>query len=85
MDPQIDLINRNIGPDAGDQRILADDLAGVLNQGDQYVKCPATQRHGPVAIQQEPLRWNELKRSECEYLPRQGPSSSGIRLTVNGD
>jgi len=66
MDPQRSLIDDSIWPGTGDQLILADDLAGALDQRDEDVESPAAEAERFSVLKQHTLSRNQVERSEGE-------------------
>ncbi len=64
MDRKIALHNDRARPNAGHQLLLADEFAGVLDQGDQDIKSATAEANGLVAVQQQPLRRKQAKGAE---------------------
>ena len=68
MDPQGAVIDDRIGPGVGDQLILGDCLAGVLDQCDQNVERTTTEAQRLPVVEQYSLRRDQPERSEGEGL-----------------
>ncbi len=66
MDRKIALHDGRARPDAGHQLLLADQLAGALDQGYQDIESTTAEANRLVAVQQEPLRRKQAKGSECD-------------------
>jgi hypothetical protein len=56
--------DKGIGPDAGEQLLLAQHLAWLLHQRDQDIAGAATQSDGRVALQQLTSADKQTKRAE---------------------
>jgi hypothetical protein len=55
LDLKITLVDVGMRPDAGDQLILCDDLAGPIEQCNEDIEGAAAQANGIARVQQEPL------------------------------
>lgn len=67
---EIALLDEGMGPDAGHEVALADQLAGALDQRDQDVQGAAAQTHGLAGFQQESpcreeIEWPEGDRASA--------------------
>ncbi len=68
MDPEVGVLDEGAGPDPGDEIILADQLAGVLDQGDEDVEGAAAEPDRLVALQEELLCRDQMERPERHGL-----------------
>ncbi len=68
MHAQGALLDNGVGPDGGDQIILADDLAAPRDQGHQDVERAAADAHGDAVAQQQALARNKLEGPEHKTL-----------------
>jgi hypothetical protein len=64
VEPQAALIHRDIGPDTLDQVSLANNVAGVFQQYDQYVECTTAQDDRGTRLIKTSLRRHQSKRAE---------------------
>jgi hypothetical protein len=63
LDLQIGFFNKAFRPDARDQFVLADHLAGALDQKDKN-EGAAAEPHRPVALKRKPLLWEKRERAK---------------------
>ncbi len=63
---QVDLFDEGSWPDAGDDRLLADDLAGAFHQHQQDVQGPGANRQRPLAIEQQATLGVQLEAAEAQ-------------------
>ena len=66
MDPEVGLLDGDIGPDGGDHVVVTDDLTGAPDQNDEDVERAAAERDGLALHEQEPPRRRKLERPESE-------------------
>jgi len=64
MDLQVAVIDEDVGPSERYQSVFADLLSRPQHQQVENVQRPATQLHGPVLPQENPLARNKPERSE---------------------
>ena len=69
---QIRFFDEGLRPDAGDQFLLADHLAGAFDQSGQNVEGAAAEPHRLVALEQEPLRRKEPERAKRDRVSVHG-------------
>jgi hypothetical protein len=62
---QVVLLYDQVGPDQGEQFVLGDQLARALDQGQQHVERPVTERHRAAVHQQLALVRSQLKRAKA--------------------
>ena len=70
MDSQAALIDRDPGPDPRHQVVLADDLAGLLDQHDENVERASAERKRPPRPLDKPLRHMQPERTEQDDFIR---------------
>ena len=70
MNREVGRLNENIGPNAGHQILLADQLSVAFKQNGQDFKSATSERHGLVAFQQKELRSKQAKRPEGNFCWR---------------
>src|SRR6185295_13954731 len=75
LDLQVGLFDEGLRPDARDQFVLADHLAGALDQKGQNVEGAAAEPHRPIALKQKPLVGKEQERAkrDCASVHRRRP------------
>src|SRR6266404_6156816 len=66
MGPQGPLVDRCVRPGASDQLILADGLAGALNERDENVQSSAAEAQRFPVLEQNALGGDQAERSEGE-------------------
>jgi hypothetical protein len=64
MDSEVGRLDKDIGPDARHQVLLADQLTAAFEQGHQKLQGTTSDRHRLVTFQQKKLRGKQAKRSE---------------------
>ncbi len=69
VDPKVALLDERIRPHAGDQVILADDLPGSTDQGNEDVQGASADRDLLFALEQELLRRQQTEWAKYERLP----------------
>jgi hypothetical protein len=67
IDREIGRLDKNIGPNASHQFLLADQLAWAFKQDNQDFQSTTSKGHWLVAFQQKKLSWKQPKRSECNF------------------
>jgi len=65
---QIRFFDERLRPNTCDQLVLADHLAGPFDQSRQNVKSAASEPHGFVPLEQEPLPCKEPERTERDRI-----------------
>src|SRR5258708_21516739 len=72
LDLQVGLLDEGLRPDARDQFVLADHVAGALDQKDENVEGAAAEPHLSVALKQKPLlgKEQELAKRDCASVHR---------------
>ena len=79
LDLQVCFFDEGFRPGSGDQLLLADHLAGALDQSGQDVEGAAAEPHRLVALEQEPLRCEEPERAKRDRASVHGAAP---RLTL---
>jgi len=64
MDGKIGRLDKNIGPNASHQLLLADQLTRAFKQNNQDFQSTASQPHRLIAFQQKKLCREQAKRPE---------------------
>ena len=64
MDAKAALLDRYVRPCLGHQLVFGDNLAGAVDEGDQDVKCPCTQRNSFVRLLEGAFGDIQLKWAE---------------------
>jgi hypothetical protein len=59
---EITLIDSDVWPDASEQFLLGDELAGALNQDNQEVERTSADVNGGISLKQEMRRGSQTKR-----------------------
>ena len=67
LDIEITLRNTGVGPNAGDQFVLADHLASMFNERMQKLEAARTQIDRLLALNQKLSFWNQSKGTEREF------------------
>jgi hypothetical protein len=68
LDLEITLRHTGVGPNAGDQFVLADQLARMFNERMQKLEAARTQIDRLLVLKQKLSFWNQSKRTEFEIL-----------------
>ncbi len=66
MDPQGALVDDRVGPDAADELVLENRLAGALDQGDQDIERAAAEPQRLPVVKHQLLRGDQPKRPKGE-------------------
>ena len=61
-----------VGPDARHQLVPADNFARMLDQDDQHIERAAAKTNRSVALQQQPLLWNQAKGAKRDRALARG-------------
>jgi hypothetical protein len=69
MNAKADLFDENPRPDLGDQFLVADHLARVLDKDEQNIECTAAKLDRFVGFLENTLRGKQSKRPEGNDLP----------------
>ena len=64
MDSEITLVDESVGPNPGDQLVLADEFTGTFDQRGQDIERAASETNGLVVFQQELSRWKQAEGPE---------------------
>jgi hypothetical protein len=72
MDAEIAFLDEGVGPDAGDQLVLADQLTGALDQDGEDVERAATESQRLFAFEQELLRRKQAEGTERDRVIKRG-------------
>src|SRR5215469_7949077 len=79
VDRQVGRFDKDIGPNARHQLLLADQLTAAFKQSNQDLQGAASEGHGLVALPQKKLRRKQAERPE-ENFSWSGASQSGLFL-----
>ena len=80
VDLEIALFHEDVGPDAVEQLLLAQNLAGPFEQSDEDITCPTAEMNRLVAVQQELLRGKQPEAVERNLVRLVGLVSSHALL-----
>ena len=64
MDFEITLVDESVGPNPGDQLVLADEFTRTFDQRGQDIERAASETNGLVVFQQELSRWKQAEGPE---------------------